>query len=287
MASAESVKELRARTGAGIVECKKALIESGGDIDGAIEFLRKQGVVKAAKKASRTIKEGWVAIASSANSEGLAVVEVNCETDFVARTDEFQEFVQQLAEHILARKTSSPDVLSNEPFLSEPDKTTEEVLKGVIAKLGENMGVARFDLISCDDPKQRLGSYIHAGNQIGVVLKLEGKVGDDVIKDIAMHVAAMSPLFTDPDQVPEEAAAREKEILKGAEDLQGKPPEMIEKIIVGRYRKFLSQNCLTEQVYIKDPEGKKTVGQYLKSVDSEAKILSFIRYQIGEMARSE
>ncbi len=273
MVSAETVRELRAQTGAGIMECKSALVESDGDIEKAIDLLRKQGIVKAAKKASRATGEGLIAIATAADGASLGIVEVNCETDFVARTDEFRNFVQQLAEQAAQEQPASL-----EDFLS----STAEKLKAIISKLGENITIARFDLLKAEGSGQKCGSYIHAGNQIGVAITVQGDIPDEGAREIAMHIAAMRPFYLNPEQVPADVAEREKEILKGADDLQSKPPEVIEKIILGRYRKFLDQNCLTEQAYIKDPEGKKTVGSYLKSIDPQAQVLSFLRYQVGE-----
>lgn len=287
MVSAASVKELRDQTGAGMMECKQALQKSAGNIAGAIEILRKQGIVKAAKKATRSTQEGLVAIGANREGSALAIIELNCETDFVARTDEFQNFASVLARHVAAHQPPSSATLQAQLFQGDAPKTVGEALKGVIARLGENMTIARFAWLTRQAEQQKLGSYLHAGSQIGVVVCVEGIVGDAAIKDLAMHIAAMHPLYTAPNDVPSEVAAREKEVLREAEDLKDKPEEVKTKIVDGRYRKFLAQVCLTEQIYIKDPEGKKTVGQYLKTVNPNAYLLSFLRYQVGESSRPE
>ncbi len=282
MASAEQVKELRARTNAGIMECKKALLESGDDIEKAIEFLRKQGTIKAAKKSGRDTQEGLVNIALGSGGERAAMVEVNCETDFVARNEDFQKFVADLAAHALeVGGNDLPQLLDSKMG----DKTVSEALQATVAVIGENMSIARFEVCSREQPNEKLANYVHAGNQIGVILKVAGeKVPQDTLKDVAMHIAAMHPLYVDADSVPAEEAEKEQEVLRSSPDLQGKPDEVVEKMIAGRFRKFLSQVCLVDQVYIKDPQGKQTVKDYLKSLDPDSRVVSFVRFQVGDKA---
>lgn len=279
MPSAESVKELRAKTGAGIMECKKALQESGGDLEGAIEFLRKQGTVKAAKKATRQTKEGLIAIAEA--GAVAAVIELNCETDFVARTDEFRRLAQGLAGHVAKAQPDSVESCLVQKFSGDAGKTVDQVLKEAVAKLGENITLARFEKVSAIQGSQQVGSYLHAGSQIGVLVKLKGDINEEARRGVAMHIAAMHPLYVAPDAVPAELAKREQAVLKAADDLAGKPPAVVEKMIAGRYKKFLADTCLTEQPYIRDPEGKRTVQQFLQTIDSQAGVLSFIRFQVG------
>lgn len=284
MASAEQVKELRGRTGAGIMECKQALLESDDDIDKAIDHLRKQGSVKAAKKSGRLTHEGRVEIAVGPGGDRAAIIEVNCETDFVARNDDFKTCVSELAQHGLEMKDSEMDSFLDSELSGQ---TVANRVQELIAKVGENLSVARFDVCSCDKANEIIGSYTHAGNQIGVIVKVAGnKVAQEMVRDIAMHVAAMHPLYVGPDEILAELAEKEKDLLRSSPDMAGKPPEVMEKMVAGRYRKFLSQVCLVEQAFIKDPEGKQTVGQFLTHLDPEARIVCFFRYQVGESSAS-
>lgn len=282
MISAEQVRELRAKTGAGIMECKKALNEVDGNLEKAVAVLRKSGLAKAGKKAARATKEGRVEIVTESGGKKAAIIEVNCETDFVARTDDFQSFTRVVAEHILqAEPADVPALLASELAGSGP-QSVESAVQELIGKLGENMGVARFQVSGEAQDGQKVGSYIHAGNQIGVIVVGEGKLDDDDLKDVAMHIAAMSPRFLSADEVPDLVASSEKDILAASEDMAGKPPEVAKKMVEGRYKKFLSQVCLMDQAFIKDPQGKQTVSAYLKSLDPKARITEFIRFQVGE-----
>jgi elongation factor Ts len=287
MISASQVKELREKTGAGIMECKRALKESEGDLEKAVDALRKQGVIKAAKKSDRSTQEGLIEVAIADDDSQAAIVEVNCETDFVARTDDFQNFVKELAADVLASRAADVATLLKGSSMAVPGKKIEEVLQAVIAKLGENIDIARFDVLAQDDSKDKIGYYIHPGNQIGVLLKVSSsKVSQEQLRDIAMHIAAMNPQYASADCVPEDVAEREKAILKGAEDLANKPENVVTKIIEGRFKKFLSENCLSDQIFVKDPDGKNTVGQFLKKLDPDSRILTFIRYLVGERPNS-
>ncbi|MEJ2142015.1 MAG: translation elongation factor Ts [Gammaproteobacteria bacterium] len=268
--TAAQVKELRERTGVGMMECKKALTETDGDMDAAIELLRKSGAAKADKKAGRTAAEGLVAIRISDDNKTAAVVEVNCETDFAAKDDNFSGFVDKLANHILATRPADMDAL----MASEMDgETVEAALKNLIAKVGENMNIRRFEII---DGKGSFSSYMH-GTRIGVLVDLEG--GDDTLgKDIAMHVAASRPICVSEDQVPQEAINKEKEIFAAQAQESGKPADIIEKMITGRINKFLKEITLLGQPFVKDPD--QTVEKLLKAAD--ASVAAFIRYEVGE-----
>lgn len=279
MISAEQVKELRVRTGAGIMDCKKALREAGEDIDKAIEFLRKQGTVKATKKLGRATREGRIEIASGSDEKSAAIIEVNCETDFVARNKDFQDFVTHLAKQALGVGGCDVDKLMKSDISGQK---VDDALQEMIAKVGENISLSRFQVYSCES-SEKIGKYVHAGNQIGVMVKVSGeKVLEQTVRDLAMHIAAMHPLYVSEDDVPPEVALKEKDVLRGSPDLSGKPQEVMEKMVAGRYRKFLSQICLLDQVFVKDPQGKQTVGGYLKSIDPKACVMSFLRYQVGE-----
>jgi elongation factor Ts len=281
------VKELREKTGAGMMDCKKALAESQGDMEKAVEHLRKQGIASAAKKASRLASEGLVEI--RADGGAVAVLEVNCETDFVAKTEDFQNFVRKLGEHILKHRPRSVEDLLAQKWAGG-DKTVDLVTKELIGKIGENVGVRRFALLGLAGGEQS-GHYLHMGSKIGAVVKVKGdpaKVGSEILKDLAMHVAAASPRYVRPTEISQEERAKEKEIYLAQLKDSGKPPEILEKIVEGKLAKFGAEICLEEQIFIKDPAGKKPVKQFLSEKDSGARIVEFIRYQVGEgLAKKE
>lgn len=271
---AEKVRELREKSGAGFMDCKRALTATHGDLSQAIEFLRKEGVVKAAKKAGRVTLEGLVGVCTSPDRRLASLVEVNCETDFVARTDPFQEFVSFVAEKVVQNRSSD--------LSSALEGGLQESLSQLIARVGENMAVRRFRLVQAG-AGEKIGFYLHAGAKIGVLVKLKGdKVDESLARDVAMHVAAMSPHYLSRGQVPPEILEKEKEILKSAPELAGKPPAIQEKILDGRFNRFYSEVCLLEQPFIKDPTGKKTVGEFLSERAPGASILEMARYQVGE-----
>ncbi|MGD8526237.1 MAG: translation elongation factor Ts [Thioalkalispiraceae bacterium] len=268
--TAAQVKELRERTGVGMMECKKALTETDGDIDAAIELLRKSGQAKADKKAGRTAAEGLVVIRISDDNKTAAVVEVNCETDFAAKDENFSGFVNTLADHILATKPADMDALMASTMNGE---TVEEALKNLIAKVGENMNIRRFEII---EGKGNFASYMH-GVRIGVLVDLQG--GDEALgKDLAMHIAASRPICVAEDDVPQEAIDKEKEIFAAQAAESGKPADIIEKMISGRIKKFLKEITLLGQPFVKDPD--QTVEKLLK--DANASVVQFIRYEVGE-----
>jgi elongation factor Ts len=271
--TAAMVKELRERTSVGMMECKKALVETDGDMDAAIDLLRKAGAAKADKKAGRVAAEGNVAIAQSGNS--MAVIEVNCETDFAAKNEDFAAYVEAVANRVLADRPQDVATLNALP-LHDGGNSVEEALKDLIGKVGENMSVRRFEVVEGDT----LGSYLHKvgpSSRIGVIVKMEG--GDEALaKDIAMHVAASKPQFINQDQVDPAVLEKEKQILTEQAADSGKPADIIEKMVMGRVNKFLKEITLLGQPFVKDPD--TTVEKLLKA--NNATVTSFIRFELGE-----
>ncbi len=271
--SAAMVKELRERTGAGMMECKKALTETNGDLEAAIEHMRKSGMAKADKKAGRIAAEGLVAIKTSADGKTAAVVEVNSETDFVAKGDDFVAFVGAIAERVLKDKPASLEALLAMP-LNDGDKASiEDARKALIAKLGENMNVRRFHLMNA---KGKVSSYSH-GTRIAVVIDVEGG-SDELGKDLAMHIAANRPLCVNESEVSSEHLAKEKEIFTAQAAESGKPAAIIEKMVQGRISKYLKEVTLLGQPFVKDPD--TTVEKLLQK--AKATVHSFIRMEVGE-----
>ena len=270
--TAAMVKELRERTGSGMMECKKALQEVDGDMETAVENMRKSGLAKADKKSGRTAAEGLVAIALSDDKKEAAIVEVNCETDFVSGGDEFKAFTDGVAQRVLADSPANVEALVALP-LGDTGKTIEEVRQEMVSRIGENIQVRRFERKSSDGT---FGSYSH-GVRMGVLVELD-KVDADLIKDIAMHIAASNPTCVDESGVPEEMLAKEKAILVAQAKESGKPDEIIEKMIGGRIRKYLAEITLVGQPFVKDPD--QTVEKLLKSKGAEVK--SFNRFEVGE-----
>ena len=265
--SAALVKELRERTGLGLLECKKALAEAGGDIEKAIEELRKSSGMKAAKKAGRTAADGVVLARVSEDGSYGMVVEVNSETDFVARDDNFLGFANSVAAAALSARTT--DVAA----VMEGD--LEAAREGLVQKIGENIGVRRIDAIDAGDGV--VGAYVHGNNRIAVLVALQG--GDqDLARDVAMHVAAVNPQVVSPDDMPQELIEKEKEIYTAQALESGKPAEIVEKMIGGRIKKFLAENSLVEQAFVKDPD--TTVGKLVKAAG--ASVIAFIRFEVGE-----
>jgi elongation factor Ts len=264
------VKELRERTGAGMMECKKALVETGGDMDGAIEFLRKSGLAQADKKASRVAAEGKIALAVADDGHEAVMLEVNCETDFVAKDDSFVAFAEAVAQNALAGNPADVDALMQ---TSIDGATVEEARQALVSKIGENIQVRRFVRVSSDGS---LGAYVHGG-RIGVLVDLAG--GDvELARDLAMHVAAMNPEFVSADDVPAEVMAREKDILIAQAEGSGKPADIVEKMVEGRLRKHLSGITLLGQAFVKD--GDLTVEKLLKQ--NSASVKGFQRIAVGE-----
>lgn len=267
--SASMVKELRERTGLGMMECKKALVEAGGDIDKAIDDLRKSSGMKAAKKAGRIAAEGIVAIKVADDNSYGVMVEVNSETDFVARDDGFLGFVNQVVEKAFSEKQTDVAALA---------ASMEDARQALVQKIGENINVRRVELIEAPV----VGSYVHSNNRIAVLVSLTA--GDaEVAKDVAMHVAAVNPQVVKPEDMPEEVVAKEKEIFVAQARESGKPEEIIEKMISGRINKFLSESSLINQPFVKDPEIK--VGKLVK--DAGGDVQSFTRFEVGEGIEKE
>jgi len=270
--SAALVKELRERTSAGMMECKKALVETNGDIDAAVEYLRKTGMAKADKKADRTAAEGLIVIESSADGKQAAMVEVNCETDFVAKDDNFQKFAKEVAAITLKQGPADLEALLAAKMQSGDN--VQDSVKGLIAKIGENMSVRRFVNHKCTTGI--MGSYLH-GSRIGVLVEVSG--GDeDLAKDIAMHIAASKPVCISADQVAPELIDKEKEIFSAQAAESGKPADIIEKMVSGRISKFLKEITLLGQPFVKDSD--TTIEKLLK--DKGAKVLFFSRFEVGE-----
>ncbi len=275
--TAALVKELRERTGAGMMECKKALEATQGDISLAIEELRKSGRAKADKKAGRTAAEGVVVIYSSEDGKQAIMLEVNSETDFVARDENFLLFVNGVAKAALAAQVDNIEMLGVLPFAN--GLTVEEARKNLVAKVGENIHVRRLVLIQ--STASTIGAYLH-GSRIGVLVELDSD-NKELAKDIAMHVAACKPLVILPTDVPSDLVAKEKEIYLAQAATSGKPQEILEKMVVGKLKKYLDEVSLIGQPFIKDPE--TTVGSLLSK--NRAKVVSFTRFEVGEGIEKE
>ncbi|GFP75941.1 translation elongation factor Ts [Clostridium fungisolvens] len=284
MITAQAVKELRERTGAGMMDCKKALTETNGDMDKAVEVLREKGLAAAAKKAGRVAAEGIVKTYISDDKKSAGIVEVNCETDFVAANEEFVAFAGKLAE-----MASTTTVATVEEFVAQKyneEQTVQEFLTALIAKLGENMTVRRFQKFSVENGITQ--SYIHGGGRIGVIVELgcetASPVLEEVAKELCMQVAAANPLFLDKTQVDSESLEKEKEIYRAQALNEGKPEKIVDKMVEGRIQKYYKEVCLVEQPWVKD--GDKTITKYLqeksKEVGSPININTFVRYERGE-----
>jgi len=268
------VKELRERTGAGMMDCKKALEETSGDIEAAIEAMRKSGVAKAAKKAGRIAAEGTVLVNQTADSIESVILEVNCETDFVAKDENFQKFTAAVAETALAERPDNVDGLGQAQLAGGDGKTVEEARLELVAKIGENIGIRRFHLVKKSG--DNVGSYTH-GTRIGVVVDMQG--GDaELARDIAMHIAASRPLCVNEDEVPQELLDNERSIFTAQAEESGKPKEIIEKMVTGRLKKYLSEITLLGQPFVKDPD--QTVAKLLST--RKAKVIDFVRFEVGE-----
>ena len=273
MVSASQVKDLREKTGAGMMDCKKVLTETDGDMEKAIELLRERGIAKAAKKSDRIAAEGLVAAYVSEDGKVGAVVEVNSETDFVAKNDEFKAFVADVAEQVAKQNPANVEELLAEKSIKE-DKTVGEVLTDKIAKIGENMSIRRFARFESNGLIEK---YIHGDGKIGVLVELNG--GDsEVAKDVCMQIAAAKPEFLNRESVPAERLEKEMEILKAQAMNEGKPEAIAEKIVQGRVGKFYSEICLVEQEFVKNPDMK--VSEVLSSKGAEA--VRFARFEKGE-----
>ena len=274
MITASQVKELREKTGAGMMDCKKVLTETNGDEEKAIELLRERGIAKAAKKSDRIAAEGLVETYISEDGKIGVVVEVNAETDFVAKNEEFRSFVKDVAEQIAKENPADVETLLNQKSIKESDKTVSEVLTNKIATIGENMSIRRFVRFETNN---LLESYIHGDGKIAVLVEMENGT-PELAKDICMQIAAARPEFLDRASVPADRLAKEMEILKAQAMNEGKPAEIAEKVVQGRINKFYSEVCLVEQEFVKDPDVK--IGKLVES--KGAKIVRFARFEKGE-----
>lgn len=265
--SAALVKELRERTGLGLLECKKALADANGDVDAAIEALRKSSGMKAAKKAGRTAADGVVAIKASEDGAFATMVEVNSETDFVARDENFLAFVGAVVDKAMSQRITEVAALAADDI--------EDARQALVQKIGENISVRRVVAHEVEDGV--IGGYVHGNHRIAVLVSLKGG-SEDLARDVAMHIAALNPQVVSPADMPEEVVAKEREIYAAQAADSGKPAEIVEKMIDGRIRKFLAENSLTEQAFVKDPD--QTVGKLVSTAG--AKVLSFTRFEVGE-----
>lgn len=270
--TANMVKELRERTGLGMMECKKALVDSNGDIELAIENLRKASGLKAAKKAGRTAAEGVVMARVAADGSFGLLLEVNSETDFVARDDNFLGFATAVLEKAYSAKQADVAAVMSGDL--------EAAREALVQKIGENISVRRIAAVS--PAAGVVGSYVHSNNRIAVLVELKGG-SVELARDIAMHVAAVNPQVVNPNQMPADLVEKEKDIIKSQPDMAGKPAEIVEKMVMGRISKFLKESSLTEQPFVKDPE--VTVGALAKKAGAE--IVSFVRYEVGEGIEKE
>ena len=281
--TAAMVSELRKKTGAGMMDCKKALTETAGNMDEAVDFLRKKGLSAAAKKSGRVASEGAVAAAS--NGTVGAIVEVNAETDFVAKNEAFQTFVAGVRDLVLDNDVSDVEALKNIDYPGS-SRTVAEELTHQIATIGENMGIRRLARI--DAGQGVVTSYIHGNGKIGVLVELQTESTDEKVaelgKQLAMHVAAAAPQYLDRDSVPADIVEKEKEIMRVKAIESGKPEKIVEKIILGQINKYFGEVCLLEQAFVIDPDQKvgKLVAALAKELGTDIKLNSYVRFQLGE-----
>ena len=278
--TAAAVKELRDKTGAGMMDCKKALLETDGNLEEAVKYLRTKGLAAASKKAHRAASDGAVVIVG--DGQKMAILELNCETDFVARNEKFQEFATKLAEQALATGVASVEELKSLKYVADPEHTVEQAISQLIATIGENIVLSRFEVVEAGDG-HKLSSYVHGGGKIGVIVEGTDAASDEALHDVALHVAASQPRFVNRGEVTEKLLANEKEIaLKQAME-QGKPEHIAEKIVTGKMEKFFEQEVLLEQAFAKDTD--KSVAQYLnESGGDDATVVRFAAYRLGEGA---
>lgn len=286
MITAQVVKELRERTGAGMMDCKKALSATDGDMDKAIEYLREKGLAAAAKKAGRVAAEGMVETYVTEDGKTGALIEVNCETDFVAANEDFITFVKNVAKQASETSATNVEDFASEKYIADDSASIKDVLTALIAKLGENMTIRRFEKYTVSNGVVQ--SYVHGGGRIGVLVSLASDVQNAVVvevaKDVAMHIAAANPLFLNKDQVDNETLDKEKEIYRVQALNEGKPEKIVDKMVEGRVQKYYKEVCLVEQVWVRNPD--YTITKYLaeksKEVGAQISIASFARFERGE-----
>ncbi|WP_153123753.1 translation elongation factor Ts [Peribacillus tepidiphilus] len=271
--TAQMVKELREKTGAGMMDCKKALTETNGDMEKAIDYLREKGIAKAAKKADRIAAEGTTYILTEGNE--AVILEVNSETDFVAKNEGFQILVKELAAHLLSKKPATVEEALEQTM--DNGSTVGDHINAAIAKIGEKITLRRFAVRTKTDA-DAFGAYLHMGGRIGVLTVVEGSTDEEAAKDVSMHIAALRPQYVSRDQVTPEEVQREREILTQQALNEGKPANIVEKMVEGRLGKFFEDICLVDQAFVKNPDVK--VGQFIQS--KGGKIADFVRYEVGE-----
>ncbi|MCA0969110.1 translation elongation factor Ts [Halobacillus litoralis] len=272
--NAKMVKELREKTGAGMMDCKKALTETDGDMEKAMEWLREKGISKAQKKADRIAAEGAAAIEISGNTAVL--FEVNCETDFVTKNDNFKGLLQNLGQHLVTEKPATVEEALEQQLNGDGQKLGDYITD-MIAKIGEKLSLRRFVIKEKTD-NDAFGAYLHMGGNIGVLTVLEGSTDEQAAKDVAMHVAAVNPRYVSREQIPEEEVNNEREMLKTQALNEGKPENIVEKMVEGRLGKFFAEICLLEQDFVKDPDQK--VKKFVESKGGQ--VNGFDRFEVGE-----
>jgi len=271
--TAQMVKELREKTGAGMLDCKKALTETDGDMDKAIDFLREKGIASAAKKGDRIAAEGLTYVVTEGNN--AVILEVNSETDFVAKNEAFQALVKELAAHLLKNNPASVEEASAQTM--ENGATVADHINAAIAKIGEKLTLRRFTVLSKTD-NDAFGAYIHMGGRISVLSVLEGTTETDAAKDVSMHIAALKPKYVSRDQVSQDEVEHERQVLTQQALNEGKPEKIVEKMVEGRLGKYFEDVCVLDQSFVKNPDQK--VRQFVES--KGATIREFVRYEVGE-----
>ncbi len=270
--TAQMVKELREKTGAGMMDCKKALTETDGDMEKAIDFLREKGIASAAKKGDRIAAEGLTYVVAEGNE--AVILEVNSETDFVAKNEAFQNLVKELAAHLLANKPASVEEVSAQTINGV---TVADYINAAIAKIGEKLSLRRFTVVSKTD-NDAFGAYLHMGGRISVLTVLEGTTDAAAAKDVSMHIAALRPKYVSRDQVSQEEVEHERQVLTTQALNEGKPEKIVEKMVEGRLGKYFEDVCLLDQTFVKNPDQK--VRQFVES--KGATVREFVRYEVGE-----
>ena len=288
--TAQMVKELREMTQAGMMDCKKALVEAEGDFDKAVEWLREKGLAQAAKKAGRIAAEGAVASFISDNAQVGVIVEVNCETDFVANTDKFQDFCKAVAKHIAQADPKDVDELMNQKFVDDESKTITDLVSDATVSIGEKISIRRFARYATEAGV--VESYIHMGGKIGALLLVENDTPDTFgneefrtfYHDIALQIAASKPLYVRRDEVPEDVLATERKIAREKALNEGKPEKIVDRIVDGNIEKYYKENCLTEQIFVKNPDVNinTLTAQVAKAIGANLKLVSFQRFERGE-----
>ncbi|MGG5252922.1 translation elongation factor Ts [Neobacillus sp. SM06] len=271
--TAQMVKELREKTGAGMLDCKKALQETNGDMEKAIDFLREKGIAKAAKKADRVAAEGTAYVLTEGND--AVILEVNAETDFVAKNEGFQTLVKELANHLLKNKPANLDEALAQTM--ENGATVSDHITAAISKIGEKISLRRFAVKTKTD-QDAFGAYLHLGGRIGVLTVLEGSTNADAAKDVAMHIAALNPKYVSRDEVSQEEVEHERQVLTQQALNEGKPEKIVGKMVEGRLSKYFEEVCVLDQAFVKNPDQK--IRQFVESTGG--KLREFVRYEVGE-----